>query len=304
MAATGNAVANSYWEAKLSANQKPHYESSDLEPFIRRKYCNKEFAEGTWPPALPDKATPASTASGAPPQLASDTSAGWLEAGGFWGSLTPHESSVAADLLSDTPPGISLTSVTADSPALLIDLMDFGAESTFQLPTTPRRRGPQPPGVSGFGTAGSGSMPSVALPGVSSSSSSRGVVGGSTAQGGVPSRDDGRHQGVGSVVVAAAHAAAPGVQKQQPSSFPLLRPPPQVQVLLAAVALVYALLLQGGALQRNRQLCQHLYQRLMLYCSYVGVLCRASIQGVPTTIWRWQGLHTSCTHHHMEVAHM
>ena len=94
MAATGNAAANSYWEAKLTPGQKPHYESSDLEPFIRRKYCDRAFAEGTWPPALPDDANSATgnaqlptaaaaepaTAAGVAPQLASDPSAGKLAA--------------------------------------------------------------------------------------------------------------------------------------------------------------------------------------------------------------------------------
>lgn len=248
MAATGNAVANGYWEAKLSSNQKPHYESLDLEPFIRRKYCNKEFAEGTWPPALPDEATPNATSSQNParqaqgtparpatagssqPQLASGTSAGRLEAGGFWGSLTPQESSVPADLLFDAPPGVHLTSVrpvqqrhsqelNADSPALLIDLMDFGAESTFQLPTTPRRQ-TTPPG-SAFGSVGGAGMPSTALTGVSSGS--RSGVGSSTGQALVPSSSDSSAQGSGS----AAAGAAPGLRKQQ-SSFPLLPPPPQV----------------------------------------------------------------------------
>ena len=228
MAATGNAVANGYWEAKLTSNQKPHYESSDLEPFIRRKYCNKEFAEGIWPPALPGEAIPATTADGSPPHLASDTSAGRLEAGGFWGSLTPQESSVAVDLLSEAPPGTSLTYVNADSPALLIDLMDFGAESTFQLPTTPRRRH-NPPG-SGFGSAGSGGMPSAG--------GSRGRVSGSTVPGAVPSRLDSRKQGDDNAV-----AAVPGVQKQQLSSFPLLRPPPQVQQHLPNRCIALRLLL-------------------------------------------------------------
>ena len=251
MAATGNAVANGYWEAKLSSNQKPHYESSDLEPFIRRKYCNKEFAEGTWPPASPDQATSSATSSQSPPgvagqaqgtpatpatagssqpQPASGTSAGRLEAGGFWGSLTPQESSVPADLLFDAPPGVHLTSVrpvqqrhsqelNADSPALLIDLMDFGAESTFQLPTTPRRQA-TPPG-SAFGTVGGGAMPSTASTGVSSGS--RSGVGTSTGQGAVPSNTVSAAQGSGN----AAAETAPGLRKQQ-SNFPLLPPPPQV----------------------------------------------------------------------------
>ena len=258
MAATGNAVANGYWEAKLSSNQKPHYESSDLEPFIRRKYCNKEFAEGTWPPALPDEAIPSATSSQSPPgvarqaqgttarspttgssqpQLASDTSAGKLEAGGFWGSLTPQESSVAADLLFDAPPGIHLTSVRpvqqrhsqqldADSPALLIDLMDFGAESTFQLPTTPRRQ--TTPQGSAFGAVGGGAMPNMALTGVSSGS--RSGVGSSTSQRAVPSSSSSSAQGSGS----AAADTAPGLKKQQ-SSFPLLPPPPQVPQYAASV---------------------------------------------------------------------
>ena len=252
MAATGNAVANGYWEAKLSSNQKPHYESSDLEPFIRRKYCNKEFAEGTWPPALPDEALPRATSSQSPPgvarqaqesparpattgvsqpQLASDTSAGRLEAGGFWGSLTPHESSVSADLLFDAPPGVHLTPVgplqqrhsqqlNADSPALLIDLMDFGAESTFQLPTTPRRQVTPPGSVFDTAAGAHRGMPNMASADVSSS---RSGVGSSAGQGAVPNSNGCSAQGSGS----AAADTAPGSRKQQ-SSFPLLPPPPQV----------------------------------------------------------------------------
>ena len=244
MTATGNAVANSYWEAKLSSNQKPHYESSDLEPFIRRKYCNKEFAEGTWPPALPDEAMPSATPArqaqrtsarpatdgASQPKLASDISAGRLEAGGFWGSLTPQESSVAADFLSDITPGTSLTPVrpaqqhlsqqlNIDSPALLIDLMDFGAESTFQLPTTPRRQ-TTPPGTA-FGSMGGGGMPNGVLAGVSSNN--RGGVGGGTGEQAVPNTNAGRQQGNARAVA----ATVPGLRKQQ-SSFPLLPPPPQV----------------------------------------------------------------------------
>lgn len=243
MAATGNAAANSYWEAKLGSDQKPHYESSDLEPFIRRKYCNKEFAEGTWPPALPDQPAPATTADsnpaevarqkpgasvsaatspGAVPQLASDPSAGRLEAGGFWGSLTPQESGVPVDQLLDGPVIGSITpgrlqsqrlpqsrqpiSVNAESPALLIDLMDFGAESTFQLPTTPRRQASNAPSV--FDTASSNVA--VGNAAVSNAGSSKGPA-------------------------SAAAAAAPAVSRQR-FSFPLLPPPPQVSFSSAFVA--------------------------------------------------------------------
>ena len=238
MAATGNAAANSYWEAKLGSGQKPHYESSDLEPFIGRKYCNKAFAEGTWPPALPDGASPATTAESSPagavrqqqgnaasaatspgavPQLASDPSAGKLEAGGFWGSLTPQESGVPTDLLADGPVIGSVTpgrlqnprqpqprkpiAVSAEAPALLIDLMDFGAESTFQLPTTPRRQSDAAPSV--FGTAGSDTTAGSAA-GVSSAGSSTKAAVGGAQQGG--------------------NAAV----SRQRSGFPLLPPPPQV----------------------------------------------------------------------------
>ena len=253
MAATGNAVANGYWEAKLSSNQKPHYESSDLEPFIRRKYCNKEFAEGTWPPALPDEAIPSDTSSQSPPavarqaqkaparpgtaggsqpQLASDASAGRQEAGGFWGSLSPQESSVAADLLFDAPPGVHLTTVTpgqqrhsqqlnANSPALLIDLMDFGAESTFQLPTTPRRQTTPLGSVFGAVDGANRGAPNMASTGASSGS--RSGVDCSTSQGAVPSSRVSNAEGSGSP----AADTALGLGKQQ-SSFPLLRPPPQV----------------------------------------------------------------------------
>eukprot|EP00884_Botryococcus_braunii_P012642 jgi/Botrbrau1/21379/Bobra.0216s0001.1 len=50
MAATGNGVANAFWEAKLQPGTKPHYDAPELGTFIRRKY-NKEFADGVWPPA-------------------------------------------------------------------------------------------------------------------------------------------------------------------------------------------------------------------------------------------------------------
>ncbi|KAL0053270.1 hypothetical protein WJX82_003543 [Trebouxia sp. C0006] len=170
MAATGNAAANSYWEAKLGPGQKPHYESSDLEPFIRRKYCNKEFAEGTWPPALPDQPAPATTADdspagvarqkpgasastatspGAVPQLASDPSAGRLEAGGFWGSLTPQESGVPIDQLLDGPvigsitPGSNKGRASAAAPAPAVNRQ----RSSFPLlpppPQVTRQLGPQ-----------------------------------------------------------------------------------------------------------------------------------------------------------------
>lgn len=252
MAATGNAAANSYWEAKLSPGQKPHYESSDLEPFIRRKYCNKEFAEGTWPPAMPDGAMPATTADsssagvarqqqggsaspatspGAVAQLASDPSAGKLEAGGFWGSLTPQESGVPADQLPDDPVIGSITpgrlqsqrlpqarkpiSVSTESPALLIDLMDFGAESTFQLPTTPRRQSSNAPAVSD-----------------ATGSNSVGERGAATTIGGSSGAGVTRSQG--SVKVAAAAAA--GVNRQR-SSFPLLPPPPQVSFDAACIVM-------------------------------------------------------------------
>ncbi len=47
---TGNAIANSYWECKIGAVQRPS-SGPHLEAFIRRKY-NGEWAEGTWPPAV------------------------------------------------------------------------------------------------------------------------------------------------------------------------------------------------------------------------------------------------------------
>ena len=277
MAATGNAVANSYWEAKISSTQKPHYESSDLEPFIRRKYCNKEFAEGTWPPALPDEATTsasapqgaarqaqgasasAATASGATPQLASDPSAGKLQAGGFWGTLTPQESSTTADLLSDSTPSASLTagrpqqqrqspqlsSLSSDSPALLIDLMDFGAESTFQLPTTPRRQSTS--AGSTFGSASNDGVAGIAASGAVSSNK------GTAYSNGNASRPAGVREEVPSSSVAAPAAAATGLRKHQ-SSFPLLPPPPQVRALASNSLGSCCMLLQHHGLHCCRAL--------------------------------------------------
>ena len=198
MAATGNAAANGYWEAKLASNQKPHYESSDLEPFIRRKYCNKEYAEGTWPPV----AAVAANCDQVSPQpvvktAQNDRSAGRSEAGGFWGSLTPQESGTGRDWGSQGGPTSS-----DNSPALLIDLMDFGADSTFQLPTTPRR-GTSSPAQQAFDSPADIHARS---PGPSTL---------------------GTHNSRQSVHSAAA-AAVPAVARQQ-SSFPALPPPPQVR---------------------------------------------------------------------------
>ncbi|GMH39165.1 hypothetical protein BSKO_07063 [Bryopsis sp. KO-2023] len=57
MARTGNEVANAYWEGNLPAGTKPNCESSDLGAFIRRKYCQKGFAVGEWPPPTPASPT-------------------------------------------------------------------------------------------------------------------------------------------------------------------------------------------------------------------------------------------------------
>ncbi|CAD7695412.1 unnamed protein product [Ostreobium quekettii] len=51
MMQTGNRVANSYWEAKLPPNLKPGPDDPNLGKFIRRKYENREWADGPWPPA-------------------------------------------------------------------------------------------------------------------------------------------------------------------------------------------------------------------------------------------------------------
>lgn len=52
MAATGNGVANAYWEARLGDTTKPANDDPYLEPFIRQKYINRAYAnpDGTWPP--------------------------------------------------------------------------------------------------------------------------------------------------------------------------------------------------------------------------------------------------------------
>lgn len=210
MAATGNAAANAYWEAKLAASQKPHYESTDLEPFIRRKYCNKEYAEGTWPPAAASNTTPdlpsdvgrnqsdgkrvsSSNARAKPAQH--DAGAGRLEAGGFWGSLTPQESGTGRDWAPQQE-----SAGTSDAPALLIDLMDFGADSTFQLPTTPRR----------------------------TTSSSAQQMFESPAE--MHARGSGLHPASNQSATTAA-PAGPAVAQQR-SNFALLPPPPQVGHML------------------------------------------------------------------------
>ena len=53
MAATGNRVANAYWEARLGGTPKPTSDDPYLESFIRQKYINRAFADpdGAWPPA-------------------------------------------------------------------------------------------------------------------------------------------------------------------------------------------------------------------------------------------------------------
>lgn len=64
MAATGNHIANAYWEARLGDTPKPASDDPYLESFIRQKYINRAFAdpEGMWPPqvatAAPTEATP------------------------------------------------------------------------------------------------------------------------------------------------------------------------------------------------------------------------------------------------------
>lgn len=51
MAATGNAVAASYWEARLPPSQRPRQaDSQAMEAFIRAKYEARAWAAGDWPP--------------------------------------------------------------------------------------------------------------------------------------------------------------------------------------------------------------------------------------------------------------
>lgn len=57
MAATGNGVANSFWEAKLQPGIKPHYDSPELGSFIRRKvYANVQCTPGIALPATSGEA--------------------------------------------------------------------------------------------------------------------------------------------------------------------------------------------------------------------------------------------------------
>ena len=67
LARTGNAVANSYWEARLPPNERPQSAGLEgkttinIERFIRNKYEGKWVAPGSiWPP--PGDAAPAATA--------------------------------------------------------------------------------------------------------------------------------------------------------------------------------------------------------------------------------------------------
>jgi stromal membrane-associated protein len=39
MERTGNAVANSFWEARLGQTRKPDHDAPELQAFIRRKVC-------------------------------------------------------------------------------------------------------------------------------------------------------------------------------------------------------------------------------------------------------------------------
>lgn len=53
MSRTGNRVANSFWEAKMPPKLKPRGDDPNLASFIRRKYQNREWADGAWPPEKP-----------------------------------------------------------------------------------------------------------------------------------------------------------------------------------------------------------------------------------------------------------
>ena len=226
MAATGNAAANAYWEAKLTSSQKPHYESPDLQPFIRRKYCNKEFAEGEWPPAAAHVAASQTTPPGRQAQTGTVSSsvsiatpeqpqqqqstAGRSEAGGYWGSLTPQESLPNHGVTPEGSVGL------ASSPALLIDLMDFGAESTFQLPTTPRRR---PSGTAHLMFDSPADVHTASTPSSSVPSQHNAAQASSSNQAGA-SANSARQPGT-------SGAAQPAVVRQR-SNFPYFPPPPQI----------------------------------------------------------------------------
>jgi hypothetical protein len=47
MERTGNAVANSFWEAKLGQTRKPDHDAPELQAFIRRKVCASAY-KGTF----------------------------------------------------------------------------------------------------------------------------------------------------------------------------------------------------------------------------------------------------------------
>ena len=158
--------------------------------------------------------------------------AGKLEAGSFWGSLTPQESNVSSDLLGGAvssaevaptqqphrPARRQQLAVDPESPALLIDLMDFGAETTFQLPTTPRRQSGNV--GSAFDTAANAqpALHAAASPAANAQLATHAAA--NRSKGSIAGANQGNSQA----------AAAPAVAaKQQQSSFPILPPPPQVE---------------------------------------------------------------------------
>eukprot|EP00192_Tetraselmis_astigmatica_P024769 CAMPEP_0117676278 /NCGR_PEP_ID=MMETSP0804-20121206/16072_1 /TAXON_ID=1074897 /ORGANISM="Tetraselmis astigmatica, Strain CCMP880" /LENGTH=827 /DNA_ID=CAMNT_0005485375 /DNA_START=220 /DNA_END=2703 /DNA_ORIENTATION=+ len=124
MAATGNATANSYWEATLPPNERPTSgDRSSLSTFIRLKYTG-QWAQGTWPPehsrqaaptepawpveappapsqqrfssdAFPTTTVAAPTAKPAPAAAAAAAEAPPSGAGSFWGAFPEPEQAAA-----------------------------------------------------------------------------------------------------------------------------------------------------------------------------------------------------------------
>lgn len=125
MSATGNAVANSYWEALLPAGARPTSgDRNELTKFISMKYA-KEWADGTWPPApavaasLPTQASLAPPARTQHPEASPAPTAG---GGSFWTAFDDPPPAAATSTSSQAPPhasqGGSFWGVLEDSPDL------------------------------------------------------------------------------------------------------------------------------------------------------------------------------------------
>ncbi|KAL6783748.1 hypothetical protein ACKKBF_B05645 [Auxenochlorella protothecoides x Auxenochlorella symbiontica] len=126
MAATGNAVANAYWEARL-ADRPPCHSLTDLEAFVRRKYARKEWAEGEWPPAAAgaggsadgggERVDGGERAAGPASGGRAPTKIGALPGPSPRPGTAPRQGVPPQDLAPAAPP-----------PAAVVDLMDFSVE--------------------------------------------------------------------------------------------------------------------------------------------------------------------------------